>query len=70
MKRPREPYLPETVKQALASAKRLRKQLYNARLATPPNSPLWHDLRGLHEQCSATVTHLKVNLLPAARTTT
>lgn len=67
MKRPREPYLPETVKQALASAKRIRRQVHRAWLAVPKSGPLLRALRKTHAELCRIERRLRKRALPLAR---
>lgn len=69
MKRVREPYLPETVRQALASAKRLRGQLFracNATTGTAVPDELRDLLADLHFDSTTMWTRLRDRALPLA----
>lgn len=67
MKRVREPYLPETVRQALASARRIRRQVHGAWLAVPKSGPLFTALRLTHAELCRIERRLRKRALPLAR---
>ena len=66
-KRVREPYLPETVKQALASAKRTRRQVYRAWLALDAREPLLSMLLTTRDELTRIERRLRLRALPMAR---